>query len=105
MREKEYRNLLHFHMLQAAEVFLPFRVLKKYDHELRLLSDIGYISLTFTFLDKLTLGEEYAEIKPKFSPPSWLARFTKPSADGVPFVIRLLYTLISSLSSYYLRKY
>lgn len=56
MRDQEYKSLFHYYLLEAAEVFLPYRILSKFQNELKFIADFSYLSLTFSWLHRLTLG-------------------------------------------------
>jgi len=64
-RDEEYKHLLRFITIEALEVLVNYRILNKYDSELKLGSDFVYYALT-TLKGKQTLGEEYCSITPVY---------------------------------------
>lgn len=55
--------ILRYLLLESMEVFVNYRLLTKYDAELKMGSDFLYYLLT-TIRGKQTLGEEYCSIVP-----------------------------------------
>ena len=55
--------ILRYLLLESMEVFVNYRLLTKYDAELKMGSDFIYYLLT-TIRGKQTLGEEYCSIVP-----------------------------------------
>lgn len=55
--------ILRYLLIESLEVFVNYRLLSKYDSELKLTSDFLYYLLT-TIRGKQTLGEEYCSIIP-----------------------------------------
>ena len=96
-RDDEYKMILRYLLLESMEVFVNYRLLTKYDAEIKMGSDLLYYLLT-TIRGKQTLGEEYCSIVPvKNSGPNLVGTFPSPGR-------RLLLSLLNAAGPYVLNK-
>lgn len=62
-RDEEYKSFLRYSVIESLEVFINYRILNKYDAEIRCVADFIYYLVT-TISKKQTLGEGYCSIVP-----------------------------------------
>ncbi len=61
-RDEDFKSHLCFKLVETLEVFVNYRLLSKWDEELKVVAELIYFAFT-TLRSKPTLGEEYCEIR------------------------------------------
>ena len=86
-------------MIESLEVFVKYRLLSKYDSEIKMCSDFLYYLLT-TIRGKQTLGEEYCSIIPVKS------NIVNKNKEAFPSLgRRVMLSLLNVIGPYILNKF
>jgi len=97
-RDDEYKMILRFMLLESMEVFVNYRLITRYDAEIKMGSDFIYYLLT-TIRGKQTLGEEYCSIVPVKATNAAQQTSAFPSVGR-----RVLLSLLNSAGPYLVNK-
>lgn len=87
--------MLRYLVMETLEVFIKYRLLSKYDAEIKMSSDFLYYLLT-TIRGKQTLGEEYCSIIPVKSNPH------NKMLESFPSLTRRIYLCILNVAGPYI---